>query len=123
MGEAAASVAVAQRPDAGDVGLQPIIDADEAARVGFDAGFVQPQIVGVRPPPDGQQHVAADDLGFAVCAVDADGDAVRVPGEADAFGIGADGDFFRLQDRLDRCGDVFVLPTDQARALFDDRYV
>ena len=69
--ERAAAVAVAQRPDAGHVGREPVVDHDVAARVGRDAGAVEPEVVGVRPAADGEQHVRADDLGRPVVAVDA----------------------------------------------------
>ena len=38
VGEGAAAVDVAERPDAGDVGAQLVVDGDVAARVGRDAG-------------------------------------------------------------------------------------
>ncbi len=48
VGEGAAAVAVAERPDARHVGAQLVVDGDVAARVGRDAGLVEPEIVGVR---------------------------------------------------------------------------
>ena len=51
MRKAAAAVAVTQRPDAGHVGLQLIVNYDVAAMVGCDPGPVETQVLvlGVRP--------------------------------------------------------------------------
>ena len=51
MRERAAAVAVAQRPDPRHVGRQAIVDDDVAARIGGDAGPVQPRssVFGRRP--------------------------------------------------------------------------
>ncbi len=45
MRERAATVDVAKRPDAGNAGAQLIVDLDEAALVGGDAGFVETEVV------------------------------------------------------------------------------
>ena len=47
VGEGAFAVAVAQGPDAGDVGAELVVDGDVAALVGDDAGFVEAEVVGV----------------------------------------------------------------------------
>ena len=78
VGECAAAVAVAHRPDAGDVRREAVVDRDVAARVGRDAGRVEAEVVGVRAAADGEQHMDADHLGRAGLAVDADRDAVAV---------------------------------------------
>ena len=96
--EGAAAVAVAERPDAGHVGGQAVVDRDVAALVGDHAGLVQPEVVGVRPAADRQQHVGSDDFRRAVCAVDADRHAVVMRREADALRICADRDAFALED-------------------------
>ena len=76
MRERAASVAVAEREDARHIGAQLIVDRDVAARVGRNAGLVEAEIVGVRPPPDREQQMRADDLRRAFGAVDVRRDTV-----------------------------------------------
>ena len=73
--EGAAAVAVAHGPDALRAGAALIVDLDVAARVGADAGEVEPQSVGVGLASDGQQHMAAGDA-FATAGCGADHDAV-----------------------------------------------
>ena len=65
MGESALAVAVAERPDAGHARAQLVVDRDIAARVGFDAGSVEAEIVRIGAPTDGQQNMRADDLSIA----------------------------------------------------------
>ena len=69
VGEGAAAVALAERPDAGHAGRQPVIDADDAALVGGDARCLEPEIVGVGLAAHGQQHVGAGLLRRAILAV------------------------------------------------------
>ena len=119
MGEGAAAVAVAERPDAGNAGPQLVVDGDVAARVDVDAGRLEPEVVGVRPAADGKQHVRADDFGVARRAIDADRDLGAARGEADAFGIEADGDSLGFEDLADRVRHLLVLAGDEARRLLD----
>ena len=51
-----------KRPDTGDIGAQLIVDLDVSVRVGGDAGLVEAEIVGVRPPADSEQQMESDDL-------------------------------------------------------------
>ena len=62
MGEGAFAVAIAQRPDAGDVGAQLVVDFDVAVAVGCDAGVFETEIGGVGAAADGEEQVGADDL-------------------------------------------------------------
>ena len=96
VGEGAAAVAFAERPDAGHVGGEAVVDLDIAALVGRDPGRLQAEIVGIGPAADGEQDMAALDLGRAVGAVEADRRAGEQP---DAFGAGADDDPLGLEDR------------------------
>jgi hypothetical protein len=120
--ESAAAVTVAQRPDSRDTRLQPIVDLDIAALIHLDAGFFQAQIVGVGTPPDRQQQMAANGLWLALAAVEADRDAIRVVGEMDAFGAGADGNALGFEDRADGVRHLWVLAADQPRPLLDHRH-
>ena len=97
VGEGAAAVAVAERPDAGDVGGQALVDRDVAARVGRDAGASSAEVVGVRPPADGQQHVRSDGLAVGPSAQSTEtATPSLVRREADALGVGADRDALAL---------------------------
>ena len=91
MGEGAAAVAVAERPDAGHVGGQGVVDGDVAARVGAHAGLVEAEVVGVRPAADRQQDVRADRLGRRPrCSRPPTATPSVVRRQADALGAGPD---------------------------------
>ena len=66
VGEGAASVAVAEGPDAGDVGAELVVDGDVAALVVGDAGFFEAEVVGVGAAADGEEDVGADAVGGIV---------------------------------------------------------
>src|SRR5271168_279956 len=117
MREGAPTVAVAERPDVGNAGPQSIVDLDVAMRVDLDARRVEPEVVGVRPAADGEQHVRAELFGFARRAIDADGDLRSARREADAFGVAADYNSFGFQGFADRVRHALVLAADQARHL------
>ena len=102
MREGAPAVAVAERPDPGDVRAELVVDRDVAARVDRDAGRVEPQVVGVRAAPDGEQQVRPVDRRRALLAVDADATPVGRLLESDALGAGAHGDALALEDLADR---------------------
>ena len=74
----------------GNAGPQSVVDQDVATRVDLDARRVEPEVVGVRPAADREQHVRAELFGFARRAIDADGDLRAARREADAFGVQAD---------------------------------
>ena len=74
---------VAQRPDAGHAGAQLVVDRDVAARVGGDAGLVEAEVVGVRPPADGGEQVAAVDRQRPARRVDDDAHAAAVRARCD----------------------------------------
>ena len=57
VGERAAAVAFAERPDARHVGAQLLVHGDEAARIDCDARSVKAQIIGVRPPSGREQQM------------------------------------------------------------------
>src|SRR5439155_1481334 len=61
--EGAPTVAVAQCPDARDIGVQPVVDFDVATGGRGDSCFVETKIVRVRPPADGEQDMGAADMG------------------------------------------------------------
>ena len=57
VGEGAFAVAVTERPHPRHVRAQLIVDDDVASLVPGDPGFVEPEIVGVRPTADREQQV------------------------------------------------------------------
>src|SRR5208282_6076211 len=75
MRKGAAAVAVPQRPDAGHVRLQLIIDHYVAAVVGGNPSPVQTQVVRVRSTSHGQKNVSAYYSWRTFFACEADGDA------------------------------------------------
>ena len=75
MRERAAPVAVSQRPDAGHVGLQLIVNDDVAALVGGNAGLIQAQVTRIGNASHGEQNVAAFHFRRAFIACELDGDA------------------------------------------------
>ena len=80
VGEGAAAVALAERPDAGDVGGESVVDRDDAALVRGNARGVEAEVVGVGLAAHGEEDVGAELLGRAFGAVDVHGDAVRRSG-------------------------------------------
>ena len=59
MGEGAAPVAVAERPNVRRRWSSAIVDDDIAARVDLDACDLEAEVVGVRAAPDREQHMGA----------------------------------------------------------------
>ena len=55
--ESASAVTVSKSPDARDVGLQLVVHLDVAVIIDGDPGALEPEVIGVRPPPDRQQYV------------------------------------------------------------------
>ena len=54
VGESAAAVAIAERPDVRNVGLQRFVDDNIAMRVNLDACGFEPEVVGIRAATDGE---------------------------------------------------------------------
>ena len=121
VGESAAAVAIAERPDVRDAGLQRFVDDDIAVRVDLDACGFEPEIVGVRTTSDREQHMRAHHLGFAGRAIDADRDLLAARLELDAFGLKPNFYAFGLEDFADRVRDFLVLARNEPRRLFHHR--
>jgi hypothetical protein len=103
--------------------LQSVVDDDVATLVAAHPGFVEIEIVGIRPTTDCQQQMRASDFGGAGGAIDLGDDLVAAFREADAFGIQPDMDALALDDVLDRRRHVLVLVANEPRRHFDDRYL
>ena len=99
MGEGAAPVAVAQRPDASHVGAQLVIDLDVAAGISPDPGAVESQIVRVGPPSDRQEQVRPSDLGSPLGAIEPHDDIAVPFRDADTFRVQAEIDALAGQER------------------------
>ena len=121
MREGAATVDVAQRPDTRNVGAKLVVNLDKAARIHRDAGFIEPQVVGVGHASDRQQQVRADDVAWLPFATHVYGDAVTVPGDAQAFGVEPECNAFGLEYRLNRCRYFLIFVGDEPRRHFDNR--
>src|SRR5580693_7074747 len=122
MRKGAAAVAVPQRPEAGHVRLQLIINHYVAAMVGGNPSPVQSQVVRVRSTSHGQKNVSAYYFWRTFFACQADGDAAIAFRQRDTFGIQQDVYALSLQDFAHSLGNVFVLPSNQARSHFHNRH-
>ncbi len=123
MGERAAAVAVAERPDVRDAGPECVIHHNVAARVDGDAGRVEAEVVGVRPAADREQDVRADNRGVAGPTIDAGFDIRPARGEADALGLAAHGDPLRLQNAADGVRHVRIFARNEPWGFFDHGHV
>jgi hypothetical protein len=123
MREGTPPVAIAQRPDSLGTGGECLVHGDVASRVHGDTRPIEPEIVGVRPPTDGQQHVRANDDRLAGGAIHANRHAVSMWLQLDAGRLGADCNPFVAEDLADGFGHVLVLAADQARAHLDHRHL
>src|SRR4029077_13290974 len=94
-----------------------------ATLVAAHPGFVEIQIVGIRPTADCQQQMRASDFGGAGDAIDLGDDLLAALDEADAFGIQPDLDALALDDVFDRRRHVLVLVANEPGRHFDDRYL
>ena len=119
-GEGAPAIDVADRPDARNVGAKLIVDGDETPPVGLDTGLIEPEIVGVGNPPDGEQQVGADDLVGPRFASRGEHHPIAAFLDAYTLGIETHLDAFRLQDLLHRGRDILVVAGDQAISHLDD---
>src|SRR5271163_2176202 len=116
-----AAIAVSQCPDAGHVRLQRIINDDVAAGVGGNPSPVQTQVVCVGSTPNGQKNVRAYYFWRTFFACEADGDIAIALRQRDTFRIQPDVYALSLQDFAHSLGNVFILPSNQARSHFHNR--
>ena len=107
----------------GTLVARAIVDRDETSGVRRYPGRLQAEVGRVGHAADREQHVAPDDVGRPLRAVDADPDALRMRREADAFRPCPDRDALRFQDVAHRLRHVLVLAADQPRTLLDDRHL
>src|SRR5262249_41355525 len=121
VGEGAVPVALAERPDSGDARPQHLVDDDVTALVRLHPGALEGEIVGVRPPADGEERVRPDDDLVPLLAVDADANPYTRGLERDALRVETQPDALALHDLLDRARHVFVLAIDEPRGPLDDR--
>src|SRR5688572_30839471 len=115
MRKGAAAVTVAQRPDAGDVRFEIVVDNDVAARIRRNTSFVEVQITCVGNAPYCEKEVAARHLGLSLLTVHAyinflatlrDGNALRV--QTDAYAL-------HLQNVAHRFRNVLVFTANDPR--------
>ena len=121
MREGAAAVRLPQRPDSGHVGSKLVIDRDETALVGRDAGLSQAEIVRVGRSSDGEQKVRAAHLLVTAFAVHAHAHTVPIARGAQAFRAEPEFDTLALEDGLHFRRHVLVFARDEARPHFDHR--
>src|SRR5215510_14974206 len=119
MGKRAATVAVAERPDARDVRRQAVIHFDVTARVHGNASLVESQIAGVGLTSNGKEYVRPHNLWLTFRTIDADRHTTVVWGNGDALGTRANADAFLDQNLSYRLRDVVVLLPGKARPFLD----
>src|SRR5580658_9995066 len=121
MGKGTAAVAVLQCPDAGHVGLQLIINRYVAAVVPGNPSPVQSQVVRGGSTSYRQKNVSPYYFRRTFFTCEADGDTAIVLRQRDAFRVQPDANSFSLQDFAHSLGNIFVLPSNQARSHFHNR--
>src|SRR5579864_6263110 len=121
MRKSTAAVAVPQCPDAGHVCLQLIINDYVPAVVGGNPSPVQSQVVCVGSTSHGQKNLSAYYFWRTFFAGEAHGDAAIAFCQRDTFRIQPDLYTLSLQDFAHSLGNVFVLPSNQARSHFHNR--
>jgi hypothetical protein len=123
LGERALAVRVAERPDSRYVGAQLVVDDDEAARVGRDAGLVEAEVIGVGPPADGGEQAAAFELVRAAAGRKRDAHALSAGagGHLGALHREVERDALAFEDRLHLARHLGVLARDQPVAVLDNR--
>jgi hypothetical protein len=92
MRKRAAAVAVAERPDAGHVRGERIVNFNVPSCVCLDTSRIESKVVSVGPAPHRKQDVRANCRRLAFVAVDANRDTLLVWRQTDALRVGADVD-------------------------------
>src|SRR5229473_8429739 len=121
MGESAFAVAVAERPDPGDVRFELIVDRDVAPFIVQDASGVEAEVVRVWFSPDREQEVRSLDRCVLVGAIDMSHHAATVSADADTARIQTHGNLFSREDVENCRGHVLIFMVYQSMAHLDDR--
>ena len=121
VGEGRAALDVTHRVNAGDTGLQVLVDLDEAVVVETDAGRLGGERLRIRDAADGRQQVRAFELSLTVLRANGQPQAAAVGGlNPGRRRRGQDRDPVIAQDSGDLVRDVLVLDHYQARGALDD---
>ena len=123
MRKRAFAIALAQRPDAWNVGFEPIVHDDVSAFVACDTCRFESQIVRIRLAADGEEQMRALDRRTAFAAIDMSGHHACPSTDANAPGVQTEGDTFSGEDVLNRRRDVSVLAGDETGPRLDDRHL
>src|SRR6516225_7337929 len=121
--ERAAAIAVAQRPDARDVGAQLIVYLDIAVRISGNAGLVEAEVVRVRPPADSDQQVRSNNLRAPSNGFDLHRDRVPLLLHTNHFAVESHVNAFFPEEIGNRLRDVFVFARDKARSGLNYRHL
>ena len=100
MGKGAFTIAIAQRPDPRDAGLQPIVHDDVSALIARDPRSLESQIVRVWLAANCEKQMCALDRRTAVLAIDVREDGAGASTEANAAGIQTKVDAFAGEEVL-----------------------
>src|SRR5438309_4914640 len=115
MSEGSASVAIAQRINAGHIGAKLIINLDVTALIDFNPGVFQTEVVGVRHTTDSEKRMRADDSLIAAAAINLHGHFVAAFFKGDAFSAPTYFDTFAFEKCFDVVGNVLVFTVNQSR--------
>ena len=123
MGEGAAAVAVAERPDRGDARPQHFVGDDKAVAVDLDASCFEAKVVGIRAAADGEKNVRTGDLARPGRSVDRKAYAgCRLFG-ASTLRLERNRDVLALENVLDCIAHVLVLARHEARRRLYHRHL
>src|SRR5438094_7454995 len=115
MSEGSASVAIAQRINAGHIAAKLIINPDVTALIKFNPGVFHTEVAGMRHTTDCEKRMRANDRLIAAAAINLHSHFVAAFFKADALSVQTDLDTFAFENRFDVFGNVFVFRVDQSR--------
>src|SRR5262245_64655866 len=100
MSESAASVAITQRINAGDIGAKLLVNLDVAALIDLNPGLFQTEVIGVRHATDCEKYMRTDNSLIAAAAINLHSHFVAMFFKADAFSVQTHVDTFAFENRF-----------------------
>src|SRR4030095_694253 len=114
MSEGSASVAIAQRINAGHISAKLIINLDVTVLIDFNPGVFHTEVVAVRHTTDCEKRMRADDSLIATTAINLRRHFVACFFKTDAFSAETDLDAFAFENRFDVFRNVFVFTVNRS---------
>jgi hypothetical protein len=116
MREGGAAFAIAEGPEAGDIGFEAGIYVDKAALVGFNAGFVKIEVGGVRTAAGGDQEMGTGDVRGTAGGFEREGDAAVFVFDAGGAGVEEKLDAFGFESFLELGSNFGIFAGNDLRA-------